>query len=59
MIGKLYRISKTSEGLVLWLPAKIVKKLGLKPGDRMLIIPHNDTIQLVPLSKLLQTVKGV
>jgi antitoxin component of MazEF toxin-antitoxin module len=55
VIATLYKLSKDSRGLALWIPGRVVEKLGLKPGDKIIIIPHDGVIQLIPLRKLLAT----
>jgi len=59
LAGRLYRLSRTSDGLALWIPGKIVRKLGLKPGQLVLIVPHGNSIELIPLDKLLEDMKPV
>jgi 5,10-methenyltetrahydromethanopterin hydrogenase len=53
VIATLYRLSKDSKGLALWIPGRVVERLGLKPGDKVILIPHDGVIQLIPLRKLL------
>jgi AbrB family looped-hinge helix DNA binding protein len=53
LVGTLYRISKTSNGLALWIPAKVVDKLGLKPGEKVVLIPREDRVELIPFRKVL------
>jgi bifunctional DNA-binding transcriptional regulator/antitoxin component of YhaV-PrlF toxin-antitoxin module len=53
LVGTLYRISKTSNGLALWIPAKVVEKLGFKPGEKVVLIPREDRVELIPFSRVL------
>ena len=53
VIATLYKLSKDSRGLALWIPGRVVERLGLRPGDKIIIIPHDGVIQLIPLRKLL------
>jgi hypothetical protein len=55
-IATLYKLSKESKGLALWIPGRVVERLGLKPGDKIIMIPHDGVIQLIPLRKLLASV---
>jgi hypothetical protein len=55
-IATLYKLSKESKGLALWIPGRVVERLGLKPGDKIILIPHDGVIQLIPLKKLLASV---
>jgi len=52
-VATLYKLSRDSKGLALWIPGRVVERLGLKPGDKIVIIPHDGVIQLIPLKKLL------
>jgi antitoxin component of MazEF toxin-antitoxin module len=52
-IATLYKLSKESKGLALWIPGRVVERLGLKPGDKVVMILHDGAIQLIPLKKLL------
>jgi antitoxin component of MazEF toxin-antitoxin module len=54
-VATLYKLSRDSKGLALWIPGRVVERLGLKPGDKVILIPHDGTIQLIPLRKLLAT----
>jgi len=46
-VSKLYRISKTSRGLALWIPARFVEVLGFRPGDRVSLHPQEDGSLLI------------
>jgi len=52
-VATLYKLSRDSKGLALWIPSRLVERLGLKPGDKVILIPHDGAIQLILLRKLL------
>jgi len=53
-VATLYKLSRDSKGLALWIPGRVVERLGLKPGDKIIMIPHDGAIHLIPLKKLLE-----
>jgi AbrB family looped-hinge helix DNA binding protein len=50
-VARVYRIGK-SNGLALWIPSRVVKEIGLKPGDRLVIRVEDGRLTIVPLEKV-------
>jgi len=38
VVTRLYRLSKRSDGLALWIPSRVAKSLGLREGERMVLV---------------------
>jgi AbrB family looped-hinge helix DNA binding protein len=54
-VSRLYRLGR-SNGLALWIPARIAKKLELKPGDKVVIAVRGRELFVVKFEKVVNVV---
>jgi AbrB family looped-hinge helix DNA binding protein len=54
-VVRLFRMGESS-GLALWIPANIVRKLDLKPGERVLLVEKDGKIVIVRSEEVVQNV---
>lgn len=58
-VGKIYKVSKNESGYLLWIPKKLAREVGLRCGDRVVLMSDGSRILVVPAHRVGEEVEEV